>query len=145
MSRKVDKLIREFFQPKRPLLESLVKEELDATLNLPPVVEETVPLVIDLGVARDGKLNEDWLYQFGGWIETLLGSMFGQNNITATIRGTKSEVDSFMKTLNGEKRYIDAYRRYGLDNPRVQGSRTELTNAVKNFERSTNLKWPFKG
>ncbi len=145
MSRKVDKLIREFFQPKRPLLESLVKEELDATLNLPPVVEETVPLVIDLGVARDGKLNESWLRMAGAWIETLLGGMFGQNNISATIRGTKSEVDSFVKALNGEKRYIEAWNRYGLEDARAHGSKAELESAIKNFERATNLKWPFKG
>lgn len=81
---------------------------------------------------------------FGGAITTILGRMFGQNTIPVTVRGTSSEIEAFARTLSNEKRYLTAYQKYGLDNPRTYYSKGELDAAVKAFETRTGIKWPFR-
>jgi hypothetical protein len=108
------------------------------------VVEDVVPIVIDLGMARSKQLDESWMYMLGGWIETLLGGLFGLNNIPATIKGTKQEIESFAKTMQGEKKYIESWHQYGLDDARTHGSKVKLDSAIKNFEKVTGIKYPFK-
>ena len=108
------------------------------------IQEEIVPIVIDLGMARRKDLSESSLRQFGAWVEIILGRMFGGARIPVTVKGSPSEIKSFANTLQKEKRYIEAFNKYGLDNPQTHASRSKLNNAVSNFERSTGLKWPFK-
>jgi Holliday junction resolvasome RuvABC ATP-dependent DNA helicase subunit len=109
------------------------------------VVEDVVPIVIDLGMVRSKQLDESWMYMLSGWIETLLGGLFGLNNIPATIKGTKQEIESFAKTMQGEKKYIESWHRYGLDDARTHGSKIRLDNAIRDFEKTTGIKYPFKG
>jgi hypothetical protein len=70
-------------------------------------MSEMVPITIDLTSARKGKLNESWLEIFGGAVKTIMGRMFGQNNIPVLIKGTQKEVESFADTLGKEKKYLD--------------------------------------
>ena len=143
---KLDETVKDFFGPKKTLLQEMVEGELSNTIKeiQAGVVDEQVPLVVELGMAREGKLNESWLHMFGGWVETILGKMFGMNSIPVTIKGTRSQVDSFAKTISGEKRYIDAWRQYGLDDARTHGSKAQLDNAIRGFESKTGIKYPFK-
>ena len=108
------------------------------------IQEEIVPIVIDLGLARRQDLSESSLRQFGAWVEIILGRMFGGASIPVTVRGTSGEVKAFANTLQKEKRYIEAFNKHGLSNPRTHASRSKLNNAVSKFERATGLKWPFK-
>ena len=71
----------------------------------------------------------------------MFGKGYGQ---TIKVRGRKSEIDSFVGAIGGEKRYMDAYLRYGLDDPRTLSSRHRLESAVQGFEKETGLKWPIK-
>lgn len=184
MSNKKQKIIEDFFQPKKNLLTEMVEKEVSEALENPTqlaqmrvvandlenisfkaekaaklqrsligdeslqeivgVAPEQVPIVIDLGAAAGGQLNESWLYMLGGWIETLLGGLFGMNGIPVTIKGTKGQVESFARTMQGEKRYIDAWRQYGLDDARTHASKAQLDNAIKGFESRTGIKYPFK-
>lgn len=143
--RKIDRIIKEFLQPRKNLLESIVAEELENVLKQSPAVDDLAPVVIDLNVAKEKKLDESFLYMLGGWIETILGRMFGMNSIPVTVKGTQSQISSFSNVLNSEKRYIDAWHKFGLDDPRTYGSKAQVENAAKNFERTTGIKWPFKG
>jgi hypothetical protein len=108
------------------------------------ISEDLIPITIDFAEARKNILNEDWGLMFGSWIKTLLGGLFQGLDIPATIKGTKSEVDSFAKTLNREKKYIESWRKYGLDNPATYRDKAKLQGSIKDFERTTNIKWPFK-
>ena len=81
---------------------------------------------------------------FGGWVEKILDSMFGGYVLPAQIKGSKKDVESFAKAIGGEKSYIDAVRRYGLDHPTTYKSQAKLNNAIKNFERDTGITWPFR-
>lgn len=105
-------------------------------------------IVVDLEELKGNQLNESFLAAFGNIVKLLLNRMFGQGKGSygpyVTIRGKKSDINSFIRTLGNEKKYIDAIRKYGLDDPRVTSNKAKLKAAVKSFERTTGIKWPFK-
>jgi len=110
-------------------------------------------IVIDFDEIRKKKseLNEEQLNEFlfsqtaamGGAIKVLLGMMgFGSNfGIPVKIRGSQSEVSSFTRALKGERKYMDAVKKYGLDNPNTYKSKIHLDKAVQGFEKTTGMKW----
>jgi len=105
---------------------------------------ELVPIVIDFKKAREGELNESFLTMFGGWIETIMKAMFGGSRLPLSVRGSKSEVESFARAIGGEKNYIKSAKRYGLDHPTTYKNKSKLDVAIKGFEKETGIKWPFK-
>ena len=60
------------------------------------------------------------------------------------ITGNRGDVESFSKVMGKEKRYMDAYLKYGLNDPRVLNNRAKLEKAIYDFEKSTGIKWPLK-
>jgi len=109
---------------------------------------ELIPIVINLNASREEKLNESFLTMLGGAIEMLLNQMFGGTVIdtpsSAVVRGTPSQVAAFGDTLSREKKYMESFLKYGLNDPRSFSSRHELGRSIANFERETGIKWPFK-
>jgi hypothetical protein len=105
---------------------------------------DLIPIKIDFAEIRGNKLNESWLLMFGSWIQTILGEMFGGGSLPVTVKGTPQEVESFANTLGREKRYLEAYRKYGLDNAKTYVSKAQLDSATKSFQQTTGIKWPFK-
>ncbi len=106
---------------------------------------DLTPIVIDLDELKSGKLTEfNVLQQMGSAIKLIMGQMFGGSAIPVTVRGSRSDVKSFAGTIGREKKYMDAYRKYGLNDPRTYKSRFKLNKSVRDFERKTKLKWPFK-
>ena len=107
--------------------------------------EELVPTTVNLNAVKEGELNESFLTMLGGAIETLLTQMFGHTDVASTVvRGTPSQIASFGDALSQEKRYMETFLKYGLNDPRSFSSRHKLEGAVANFERETGIKWPFK-
>ena len=115
--------------------------------------EEISPIVIDLGVSTNSEINELTTLQklaitapemLGSWLTSIMGAMFGGPSMPVTVRGTPSQVSTFAKTLQKEKRYIENYNKYGLNDPKTYRSKAELKDAVGKFERATGIKWPFK-
>ena len=100
------------------------------------------PIVIDL--TQKDELDESWLRMFGENIKGILKAMFGNVSIPMQVRGSQSDVRSFISALHGEKNFISTMKRYGLDNPRTYRSRANLNQATSAFERQTGIKWPFK-
>tara|TARA_A100001515_G_scaffold136405_1_gene128138 strand:- start:87 stop:416 length:330 start_codon:yes stop_codon:yes gene_type:complete len=74
----------------------------------------------------------------------LLDLYYGGFDIPMRLLGTTSQIDSFMKTLGREKRYMDSYVKNGLNDPKTLSSKAKLSRSVKTFERETGLRWPFK-
>lgn len=107
---------------------------------------DLTPIVIDLTAAKDGKLDEfNFLAMMGSGIKELLKLMFGGSGaVPVSVKGSKEDVRSFAKTLGREKRYIDAYRKYGLSDPRTYKNKFKLNKSIKDFKKKTGLKWPFK-
>ena len=98
--------------------------------------EELVPIIIDLGVARRGEMDESFLRMFGKGIQMLMRSMFGgatPSNVSIT--GTKSEISAFSTALGKEKRYMKTAAKYGLDNPRTYKDKYKLRKATSDFQK----------
>jgi hypothetical protein len=106
--------------------------------------EKLVNITIDFSEIRSKQIDESWLVMFGGWVEWLLGRMFGTGKIPGTIKGSKGEIESFARAMGSEKRYIETAKRYGLDHPTTYKSRAKLDVATKGFERETGIRWPFE-
>jgi hypothetical protein len=100
------------------------------------------PIIIDL--TNGNNLNESWYRMFGTWIKLFLGHMFNLNRYNFKVKGTRKQLDSFAKTLKAEKRYMDAFKKAGLNNPRTIKNKSLLNKAVSKFEKATGIKWPLK-
>ncbi len=100
--------------------------------------------VIDL--RNPGLLNEAYLYNdFSKKVrEMLLGLIYSGINVPISVVGSTSQVDSFFKALNGEKKYMESYVKNGLNDSTTLRSKYALDRSVKGFEKETGLKWPFK-
>jgi hypothetical protein len=105
------------------------------------------PAVINLNAHKEETINESWLAMFGGAIEMLLKQMFGGGgnpfSSSYSVRGTPTQIAAFGDALGKEKKYMESFLKYGLNDPRSFSSKAELSKAVTNFERETSIKWPF--
>ena len=106
--------------------------------------EALIPIEFDLGAARRGELDESMLRRFGTVVKYLLNRMFGNSVRPFRIRGSRRDLDSFAKSLGGEKKYMEAYLKYGLNDPRTLSNRHALEAAISGFESETGIKWPIK-
>jgi len=105
---------------------------------------DLTPIVIDLDELKSGKLDEfNVLQQMGSAIKLIMGQMFGGASVPVSVRGSQSDVKSFARTIGKEKKYMTAYKQYGLNDPRTYKSKFKLNKSVRDFERKTKLKWPF--
>ena len=101
-------------------------------------------LVVDLGAARKGQLDENILHVFAAWIEYLLSKMYKGRRIPVKVRGNRIEVQRFTDALVNEKRYMDYIKKYGLDDPMTYKQKSKLDIAIKRFEREARINWPIK-
>jgi len=106
--------------------------------------EKLVTIHIDFTELKKQELNESFLAMFGGWVEQILGSIFTGRSLPLAVKGNSRDVKAFAKAIGGEKDYIEAARKYGLDHPTTYKNKAKLNNAIKGFEKDTGLKWPFK-
>lgn len=105
---------------------------------------DLVPLIVDLGSSRRGELDESFLRMFGSGVQAIMRNMFGGPHVPVTVKGTRSQVESFSKVLTKEKAYLETWSELGLDNPKTYKSKFKLDTAVRQFERKTGLTYPFK-
>ncbi len=107
---------------------------------------EMTQMVVDLGANRRGELNEIFLRTFGKAVQFMMRAMFGDESaIPVKIKGNKREIQSFAKTMGREKKYMKTAAKYGLNNPKTYKSKYKLRKAAADFEKTTGIKWPFKG
>ena len=103
-----------------------------------------VQTIVDFDELRSQKVNEIFLKQLGGVIELILGAMFDNRPLPIAFRGRDKDIARFADAIGGEKRYIEAARKYGLDHPTTYKNKAKLNNAIRKFEKDTGIKWPFK-
>mgnify|MGYP003628035889 CR=1 FL=1 len=106
--------------------------------------EELAAIEIDLSFAKNQELNEDYLGQFGAAVGMLLKAITQGYTVPVKVRGTETDIKKFANVLSGERKYMTSYNKYGLNHEDTYSSKYKLDKAVKEFERSTGLKWPFK-
>tara|TARA_B100000963_G_C22563732_1_gene642655 strand:- start:622 stop:927 length:306 start_codon:yes stop_codon:yes gene_type:complete len=97
------------------------------------------PIIIDFT-----KIDESFLIAMGARLRLILNALFTGEFFPVSIKGNRNQIDSFIKTLAGEKRYISSLSQYGLDNPKTLRDRYKLNKSIKSFEKDTGLIWPFK-
>ncbi len=91
------------------------------------------------------ELNEAVYNQFANQVRSALLTLWSMGvPVPFNLSGTQPQIDSFMKALNSEKKYMDSYMKNGLNNPKTMSSKYTLTKAVERFETETGLRWPFK-
>jgi hypothetical protein len=106
---------------------------------------DLTPIVLDLDELKSGTLEEfNVLQQMGSAIKIIMRQMFGGASMPVTVKGSRGDVRSFARTLGREKKYMSAYSKFGLNDPRTYKSRFKLNKSVRDFTRKTGLKWPFK-
>jgi hypothetical protein len=103
--------------------------------------EDLITQVLDLNVQE---IDEALLMRKGMMIKRIMRSMFGAPALPFQVKGSPSQLAAFAAALGKEKSFMEAFSKLGLDNPRTYKSKGELDSAVKQFERVTKLKWPFK-
>lgn len=89
-------------------------------------------------------IDESYLSALGAQLEVLLKHMFQGTFAPVSIRGTQSQISSFARAMGNERRYLQSFEKYGLNDPRTLGNRYKLERAIAGFERETGIKWPFK-
>ena len=105
-------------------------------------------IIIDLNMNANGTLNETLFGAFAGITHWLLKSTMGIDlkswTIPVAFRGSKSQVKSFKDAFKGERKYIRAAKRFGLNDPRTYKNKFALKRAIGRFESTTGLKWPIE-
>lgn len=90
------------------------------------------------------KIDESSLIAMGAQLRLVLNALFTGEFFPVSVRGSQTQIDSFLRTLAREKRYISSMSQYGLDNPKVFRDKYKLDKSVRSFEKDTGLVWPFK-
>ena len=105
--------------------------------------KDLIPIEINFNKIR--KLDEGVLIFLKTWVSRILKILLGDSlAVPVKITGTPAEVRSFVGAMKHEKSYVEAYRNYGLNDPKTYRSASNLRNAVRDFERTTGVKWPFE-
>lgn len=108
-------------------------------------MSDIVKDVLNLNNLGKQPLNEMVYNKFAGQVQRMLLDLyFGGFDVPLQIMGSTSQVDSFMRALRSEKRYMDSYIKNGLNDPKTMKSKFSLSKAVQKFEKETGLRWPFK-
>lgn len=102
-------------------------------------MKDEQPIIIDFS-----KIDESFLIAMGARLRLILNALFTGEFFPVKVRGSQSQIDSFVRALAGEKRYLSSMSQYGLDNPKTLRDKYKLKKSVKSFERDTGLVWPFK-
>ena len=115
---------------------------------MPELKEDNLsPITIDLTIADKGNMTEASLRALGDTIRIIMRRMFGGKSTMLpqiNVRGKINQVKDFYRALHGEKKYLQSWTKLGLDNPQTIRSKYHLNKSVREFERSTGIKWPFK-
>ena len=80
---------------------------------------------LDEGLAEQGARLKGALMKMLG-----LEDYFRMFPVPSSIRGTSKQVSSFRNAAMGEKKYMAAVKKHGLNNPRTFTSKTRLNSAV---------------
>jgi hypothetical protein len=103
-------------------------------------------ITINLNMAKNKTLNEGLFQAFANitkWlVKSTIGIDFDRWNIPVKMRGTPNQINAFKRAMRGERKYMTAAKKYGLNNPRTYKSSYKLKKATANFEKTTGMKWP---
>lgn len=100
-------------------------------------------------------LTESWLNNFGEWNKFMLKYIYGKDTkdvftineeeqqLKFKIKGRVEDIRAYADAIISEKEYLENYAHFGKDHPMTNKHRIVLDQAIKNFERTTGIRWPF--
>jgi hypothetical protein len=114
-------------------------------------------------------LKESWLKMFGTWNKEILKYIYGKdvkmqaqlgahelagqmikeegedvdNTLSFSITGEERDVKSYANAIMAQKNFIDAYVAHGPDHMMTIKQKEILNQAIRNFEQTTGITWPF--
>jgi hypothetical protein len=100
--------------------------------------------VLNLNQKNSDQLNESWLAMFGGVIKTVLSALLENKKLDIQVKGTETQVNSFVKTVAREKEYILSAKEHGLNDPKTAENKAKLLTTISHFEEETGIKYPFR-
>ena len=90
------------------------------------------------------QIVESFLATLGYASKLLFKQIYGDvNPIKVNVKGSTGDINRFAEIIARDKRYQQAIDKYGLNNPKVLGDRFKLQNAIRGFEATTGIKYPF--
>lgn len=100
---------------------------------------------IHLNQKENAILAEDIYSKFSNDVYWLMQSLYAGRapDLQVSLTGNQAQITAFFTALNREKRYMDAFTKYGLNDAQTMNSRWQLQDAVRKFESETGLRWPF--
>jgi predicted lipoprotein len=75
-------------------------------------------------------------------VQSLQALFAGRDLPNHKIKGTRGQIDSFLKTLMREKKYMSSVIENGLEDPRTYRQKAYLDVATRNFKTQTGMEWP---
>jgi len=109
-------------------------------------------ITINLNSLKEKLLTESYVAQFAQQIKYLLRHIASPSlydpatygHYGVRVVGNKADLGRFANVMGHEKKYMDAYLKHGLGDPKVLQDRVALEKAIFRFEMETGLKWPLK-
>ena len=83
-------------------------------------------------------------FKFDVDLAKLSQTMNEENTQKFSIKGEVEQVKSYVKATARTKFYLDAIMEFGKEHPMTTKRKTELDQAVSEFESETGITWPFK-
>jgi len=101
-------------------------------------------MVIDLNSLGGEAINENMIKVFAAWMQYLLEKMFKGTSVPVRVQGNRIQIMRFTDALTKEKLFMNAIKKYGLDDPMVFKRRHQLKHSIAKFEKETGINWPLK-
>ena len=66
------------------------------------------------------------------------------NSLKFVIRGEQKDVQAYARAIVAEKEYLDVYTKFGEEHFQTKKQKQMLDNAIRHFQQTTGITWPFK-
>ena len=99
--------------------------------------------VIDLGLRRNGTLEENAYTQMGAQLGYALKQILVGVEPFLDVRGTTGEIAALSAALGMEKRHLEDIIKYGANSPQARRSLGTTNQAASRFQKVTGIPWPF--
>ena len=119
---------------------------------------------MEIDFTKKKLLKESWMQSMASWNKTFLKYLYGKdvtltadleahkmleedegdNSLKFVIRGEYKDVQAYARAIMAEKEYLDVYVQYGEEHFQSRKKKEMLDQAVRHFEQTTGIRWPFK-
>ena len=89
-------------------------------------------------------LNEEYMKNFAYKVGQILKAIATGKHAPVSVSGEADKVRAFAKAIGHEMKYINALESSNTGDPQVMDMRHDLEESIREFEKSTGIKWPVR-